>query len=173
MVASAAAVLTLALAGCAGSLTATAKGDAGAGQPGSEAVPVRTAEALVRRLLDNSATPTPAPTATPLPRPTCPGAIWWFDAGNYAGTLATVEGRVSEARRVEAGGQQLLVLSLGQRFPDPNRVEVRLPGDGGGIAPLGPDAYVGQTVCATGRVELDQALPTLALGSDSDIRLAP
>src|SRR5688572_3614331 len=46
----------------------------------------RTAVANVQRMLSgDQAPPTPTAPPTPAPRPTCPDAIWWYEAHTHVG----------------------------------------------------------------------------------------
>ncbi len=123
----------------------------------------RTADARLRVLTSgNPAVPLRA-TATPLPAPTCPGAIWWFEAGTHVGERATVQGPVAAAHPIGGG----LALDLGQAFPDPNRAVARLQVAGTARA----DAYAGKTVCVTGSLSLVDGVPTMdAAASEASVR---
>ncbi len=126
---------------------------------GDRPAPQRTADARLRVLTSGTPAVPPRPTATLLAAPTCPGAVWWFDAASRVGQRATVQGPVAAART--ADGE--LLLDLGQPFPDPNRAVARLEPAG----PVHPDAYAGKSVCATGTVSLVDGVATVDAGSGS------
>ena len=121
----------------------------------------QTADARIRVLTSGTPAVPPRPTATPLPGPTCPGAVWWYDAASRVGERTTVQGPVAAARAVGGG----LLLDLGQPYPDPNRAVARLAAPG----PAQADAFVGKSVCATGQVTLIDGVATVDAATASDI----
>jgi hypothetical protein len=122
----------------------------------------QTASADVRRILsgEQPATPTAGPTRAP--RPSCPEAIWWYEAAGQIGQSRSVQGPVVRVRRQASGGAG--VLELGQRFPDPTSVTVV-------VASGGEGSYDGKMVCVTGLIRAQDGGPTLDATSSAAIRI--
>ena len=125
---------------------------------------VSTAYARQALLTGGFPTPTPAPLPTSTPAPTCASAVWWNQVRTRVGETITVQGEVLDARAAAAGSE--VELSLGQKYPDPNRVLVVVPGATAEV--LQP--LVGKSVCAMGKVGLTGGLYGVTLGSAQELR---
>jgi hypothetical protein len=125
----------------------------------------RTAQARQNRVTQGFPTPTSAPLPTSTATPSCQGAVWWYDARSRVGERLTIQGEVLELRPGSRGGQTTSELSLGQRFPDPNRFVLSVPGQ---VA----QTTVGRAVCATGRVVSHDGVHALELDSASALTFA-
>jgi hypothetical protein len=93
---------------------------------------------------------TPTPAATPVPRPTCDGAIWWYDAADHIGAEMTVQGRVVHVHADASDSGHTLRLDLGQSFPDPTGLPVFVPTDRS--ADSADADWAGKMVCARGLI---------------------
>jgi hypothetical protein len=103
----------------------------------------RTAVAEVQRLISGPEEPTPTPQVTATPRPSCDGAIWWYEARGHVGESRVIE----RVLRVRPGSsvEMTAVLEIGQFYPDPTGFAVVVPA-------TGADAFVNKTVCVQGRI---------------------
>ena len=111
----------------------------------------RTSVANVQRMLSGDVVPTATPEPTSAPRPTCPDAIWWFEAGAHIGESRVIEGTILRTRAAPEGN---VLLELGQPYPDPTGFTVLVPAEAGpGLA--------GKTVCVQGRILNRQGAPTI------------
>ncbi len=125
--------------------------------------PVQTADAVVRRLRDNSSPAARAETATPAPVPSCGEAIWWYQAPRHLGEMATVQGPVIDVQLAPGADPFFATMHVGQGFSDPNRLLILV------AAPSSPDtldrlkSLKGESVCVTGTLEDYQGLTAIRL----------
>lgn len=143
-----------------GTLACAAEPPASSSTPTAEAVTARrTADAEVRRISAGLPPPTSTPAPTPAPRPTCPDALWWYEARSRVGEAHAVEGPVVQTRRL-ADGRALL--AIGQLYPDPTSVAVLIPET---AAPR----FASKTVCVTGRIITIEGTPTIEVADPASI----
>jgi hypothetical protein len=119
----------------------------------------RAADAEVRRISAGLPDPTATAEPTPAPRPTCPDAIWWYEARTRIGEAHPVEGPVVQTRRL-ADGRALL--AIGQLYPDPTSFAVLIPGT---AAPR----FASKTVCVTGRITSMEGSPAIEVADPASI----
>jgi micrococcal nuclease len=111
--------------------------------------------------------------ASPPEGGTCPGGLSWRDARAHVGEQATVEGPVAGALFASDATGQPTFLNLGVDHPDPDRVTVIIWGRDRGRFPEPPEtAYLGSTVCVSGRIELYEGVAELEVSSPAQIELA-
>jgi hypothetical protein len=121
----------------------------------------RTAIAQVQAIIANKSTPTPQPAPTATPTPSCPNAIWWTEARTHMGETRTIEGTVIASRPAPGGAT---LLEVGQAYPDPTGLAVLLAsGDATSLN--------GKTVCAAGRISLDEGRPTIQVRDPSALTI--
>jgi hypothetical protein len=101
--------------------------------------------ANVQRLLSGDVVPTATPDSTPLPRPTCEGAIWWYEARSHIGESRVIQGTIIRTRPAPDAN---LLLELGQPYPDPTGFAVLVPA----ASSTSPGFEPGKTLCVQGRI---------------------
>jgi hypothetical protein len=134
------------------------------GSPAAQATNARrTAVAEVQAIIANKPTQTPIPLGTATPTPSCRDALWWSDARLHVGETRTVQGMVVGHR---SGSSGFLLLELGQPYPDPTGILVRVPQT--------PDPETeGHTVCATGKIVMDEGTTVIELANISALKVDP
>jgi hypothetical protein len=128
--------------------------------PAAQATNVRrTAVAQVQAIIANKSTPTAEPRPTATPTPSCPDAIWWTEARTHSGEVRTVQGLVVGARAMADGAT---LVEVGQPYSDPTGLGVVLRG--GASTDLD-----GKTICAAGRISVQEGRTILQVGDRSSI----
>src|SRR4051812_29063956 len=105
--------VTLAVLSCA----APATTDPAASVPEAQATAVRRAAiADVQRIIAGNLVPTATPGPTATQAPSCPSALWWYEARDHVGESRVIQGPVVRTRPGPTGS---LWLEIGQPYPDP------------------------------------------------------
>lgn len=132
--------------------------------PQAQATNVRRTEvADVQRIIANNPTATSTAAPSPSASPTCQAeaAIWWFEARAHMGELRTVQGTILATRPAPGG---LVLLEIGQRYPDPTGLAVLLA-----VAP--GSTLDGKTVCVAGQITTVEGRPTIQLRNAANLQV--
>jgi hypothetical protein len=149
-------------------LVASLAGCAGPSGEEQRSPAVSTAYARQAQLTGGFPTPTLGALPTSTPAPTCASAVWWNQVRTRVGETITVQGEVLDARASTLANQSGVELSLGQRYPDPNRFVILVPN----ATVESRQPIVGRSVCAIGKVAIMDGLLGMALASAADLRPA-
>jgi len=92
------------------------------------------------------------------------GVVFWGDASDHVGQVVTIEGPVvGTYYSVDTTGQPTF-LNIGRDHPDPSRVTVFIGGFDRGMWSDPPEElYAGETIRATGKVELYQGVVQIVI----------
>jgi hypothetical protein len=154
-------VVVVVLIAAAEACSGPAGGDVTPNSPEAQATNVRrTAVAGVQRIIANPPTQTALPEPNATAKPSCDGAIWWTEARSHLGESRKVQGTIVGTRPAPDGS--LLLLEIGQPYPDPTGLAVLVP------AALANNLS-GKSVCVAGRITNAQGSTTMQVRDASSI----
>lgn len=117
----------------------------------------------------------PAATATPQPPARTSaglraGCLSWSEAKAYEGQTQCVCGPVVDATYAARSNGAPTFLNLGGRHPDPNRFTVVIWGDQRpNFDPPPEQAYLGKTICVTGRIKIYKGVAEIQISSPAEV----
>ena len=105
----------------------------------------------MQRIIAGNLEPTSTPQPTLTQPPSCPSALWWYEARDHVGESRVIQGPVVRTRPGPSGS---MWLEIGQPYPDPTGLPVLVRADAGAD-------LAGKTICVDGRIAPIDGGPTI------------
>ena len=102
----------------------------------------------------------------------CSGAISWNTAKSAVGRIATVKGRVVDAKYARWSNGRPTFLDLGRAYPSPSRFTIVIWSENRASFGTPERRYLGRTVCVRGRVSTYKGVAQIEAVSPSQIAVA-
>ena len=116
------------------------------------------------------ATQEPAQEVLPPSLPT--GTISWEEAPLHIGETVTVCGPVMGSYYSRSSGGQPTFINIGREYPDPERFTIIIWGEDRANFPESPETlYLGETICATGKIKEYKGSAEMKVTSPSQIMI--